>query len=102
MASRPNSESMKKPRFSQNPEDNPQLPPPIGEPDPAAVPTNPQGADEAAGGEASNDGVAAGSGADSRNSDIERAAYFLAEARGFEAGHELDDWLAAEQQVRLS
>jgi hypothetical protein len=27
------------------------------------------------------------------------AAYFIAEKRGFEPGHELDDWLAAEAQV---
>lgn len=36
---------------------------------------------------------------ESRHEEIARAAYFLAEARGFEPGHELDDWLAAEQQV---
>jgi Protein of unknown function (DUF2934) len=28
-----------------------------------------------------------------------QAAYFLAQARGFEPGHELDDWLAAEKRV---
>ena len=27
------------------------------------------------------------------------AAYFKAEARGFEPGHELEDWLAAESEV---
>lgn len=27
------------------------------------------------------------------------AAYFLAEHRGFEPGHELDDWLAAEDAI---
>jgi hypothetical protein len=27
------------------------------------------------------------------------AAYYIAERRGFESGHELDDWLAAEKQV---
>lgn len=32
---------------------------------------------------------------------IARSAYFLAEARGFEPGHELDDWLAAERQAGL-
>jgi DUF2934 family protein len=26
-------------------------------------------------------------------------AYFIAEKRGFEPGHELDDWLAAETQI---
>jgi hypothetical protein len=28
-----------------------------------------------------------------------KAAYLLAERRGFGPGHELDDWLLAEQQV---
>jgi hypothetical protein len=27
------------------------------------------------------------------------AAYFIAERRGFEPGHELDDWLAAEAEI---
>lgn len=27
------------------------------------------------------------------------AAYFIAEKRGFEPGHELDDWYAAEAQI---
>jgi hypothetical protein len=31
---------------------------------------------------------------------IATAAYYIAEQRGFEPGHELDDWLTAEQQVR--
>lgn len=30
------------------------------------------------------------------------AAYFLAERRGFVAGSELDDWIAAEKQVDLA
>lgn len=30
---------------------------------------------------------------------IAEAAYFHAEHRGFEPGHELDDWLAAENQI---
>jgi hypothetical protein len=30
---------------------------------------------------------------------IADAAYFRAEKRGFEAGHELDDWLAAESEI---
>jgi hypothetical protein len=37
---------------------------------------------------------------DDLNSMIATAAYFHAERRGFEPGHELEDWLAAEQQVR--
>lgn len=32
---------------------------------------------------------------------IREAAYFLAENRSFAPGHELQDWLAAEQQVDL-
>jgi len=30
---------------------------------------------------------------------IARAAYFRAERRGFSPGHELDDWLAAEDEI---
>jgi hypothetical protein len=30
---------------------------------------------------------------------ISLAAYFIAEKRGFEPGHELDDWLAAETEL---
>jgi len=30
---------------------------------------------------------------------IEEAAYYLAEKRGFEPGHELEDWLQAEAQI---
>lgn len=30
---------------------------------------------------------------------ISQAAYFLAESRGFEPGHELEDWLVAEQEI---
>ena len=30
---------------------------------------------------------------------IEYTAYMRAEARGFEPGHEMDDWLAAENEV---
>jgi hypothetical protein len=32
---------------------------------------------------------------------IETAAYLRAERRHFEAGHELEDWLAAEEEVNL-
>lgn len=32
---------------------------------------------------------------------ISEAAYYLAERRGFQAEHAIDDWLAAELQVRL-
>ena len=36
---------------------------------------------------------------DARHELIALQAYYLAEARGFTAGAELDDWLAAEAQV---
>ena len=32
--------------------------------------------------------------------EIRRFAYLLAERRGFEPGHEADDWLVAEREVR--
>ena len=34
-----------------------------------------------------------------RHQQIAEAAYRLAEARGFAPGHEMDDWLTAEQEV---
>jgi hypothetical protein len=34
-----------------------------------------------------------------RHASIARAAYFLSESRGFEPGHEVEDWLAAEAEV---
>jgi hypothetical protein len=37
--------------------------------------------------------------AEQRHALIERAAYLLAETRGFAPGEELDDWLAAEAEV---
>jgi hypothetical protein len=36
---------------------------------------------------------------DSRRALIERAAYLRAERRGFEPGHELEDWCAAELEI---
>jgi hypothetical protein len=36
---------------------------------------------------------------DQRQAMVAEAAYFFAESRGFEPGHELEDWLAAEDQV---
>ena len=41
------------------------------------------------------------SGADdgSREARISEAAFFKAAARGFEPGHEWDDWLAAEKEI---
>ena len=38
--------------------------------------------------------------ADELNGMIATAAYYLAAQRHFAAGHELDDWLLAEKQVR--
>lgn len=37
---------------------------------------------------------------DARFSKIAEIAYYKAEARGFEPGHELDDWIAAENELR--
>ena len=34
-----------------------------------------------------------------RNARIAIAAYYKAQERGFQPGHELDDWLAAEAEV---
>jgi hypothetical protein len=34
-----------------------------------------------------------------RQTMISEAAYFMAEHRGFESGHELQDWLFAESQI---
>jgi hypothetical protein len=36
-----------------------------------------------------------------RHHRVQVAAYFLAERRGFAPGHELDDWLAAEDAIEL-
>jgi hypothetical protein len=38
-------------------------------------------------------------GAADRRVKVGLAAYFIAEKRGFEPGHELEDWLAAEAQI---
>jgi Protein of unknown function (DUF2934) len=35
-------------------------------------------------------------------SQIAEIAYYKAESRGFASGHEINDWLAAEQEVALS
>jgi len=34
-----------------------------------------------------------------RHAEIAEAAFYIAQARGFEPGNELDDWLAAEFEV---
>jgi hypothetical protein len=34
-----------------------------------------------------------------RDSMVARAAYFRAEHRSFEPGHELEDWLSAEREI---
>ena len=34
-----------------------------------------------------------------RHLTIQAEAYFLAQRRGFQPGHELDDWLAAEESI---
>jgi DUF2934 family protein len=38
--------------------------------------------------------------ADELNAMIARAAYLRAQQRGFEPGHEVEDWLAAEAEIR--
>ena len=35
-----------------------------------------------------------------RQAMIAQAAYYRAERRGFEAGHEMEDWLAAERDIQ--
>lgn len=40
-----------------------------------------------------------GDAAEERAERIRKAAYFRAAERGFEPGHELEDWLAAERSV---
>lgn len=37
---------------------------------------------------------------DARFSKVSEIAYYKAEARGFEPGHELDDWIAAENELK--
>lgn len=37
--------------------------------------------------------------AEERQRSVALAAYYIAERRGFQAGFELDDWLAAEHQI---
>ncbi|MFZ0862535.1 MAG: DUF2934 domain-containing protein [Candidatus Sulfotelmatobacter sp.] len=32
--------------------------------------------------------------------EVRRLAYLLSERRGFEPGHEAEDWLAAEREIR--
>lgn len=36
-----------------------------------------------------------------RDAKIAEIAYYKAENRGFEPGHELDDWIEAEQEFKL-
>lgn len=45
--------------------------------------------------------IATGDGCVSHYEAVSEAAYYLAQARGFEPGHELDDWLLAERQLGL-
>ncbi|HEY6865324.1 MAG TPA: DUF2934 domain-containing protein [Burkholderiales bacterium] len=50
---------------------------------------------------AEGDGIARLS-EDELNAMISRAAYLRAERRGFEPGHEVEDWLAAEAEIRAT
>ena len=58
---------------------------------PATAPPDPPTAD--------SDASTAAVSAEQRHALIERAAYLLAESRGFSPGEELDDWLPAEAEV---
>jgi hypothetical protein len=42
----------------------------------------------------------AGQSSDDMRRQIEEAAYYRAKQRGFEPGHELEDWIEAESEVR--
>jgi hypothetical protein len=35
-----------------------------------------------------------------RQAEIARMAYFISETRGFAPGHELEDWLQAEREIK--
>ncbi|QFY41809.1 DUF2934 domain-containing protein [Candidatus Methylospira mobilis] len=37
-----------------------------------------------------------------QNAKISELAYYKAEKRGFEPGHELDDWFEAEQELSIA
>ena len=41
-----------------------------------------------------------GGGSDLRHAMTAEAAYYLAERRGFQPGHELEDWVAAEGEIQ--
>jgi hypothetical protein len=69
---------------------------------PAEIASQTQSPENVPAAHVSNEDIATGSDAEARRQAIARAAYFLAEARAFEPGHELDDWLTAEQQISLS
>lgn len=88
MAANPN--AISRPRLSaQKPAaelQEPNAPPVSAVTDPAAQPTPIHALSDAA-----NE--------TSRHEEIACTAYYMAEARGFEPGHELEDWLAAEQQT---
>jgi hypothetical protein len=43
--------------------------------------------------------VAPAMGANSREALIAKLAYFRAQSRGFQPGHELEDWLVAEAEI---
>lgn len=46
-----------------------------------------------------NESLAADSSSELMRFQVAETAYYKAEARGFETGHELEDWLAAEAEV---
>ena len=92
MASSPNTALVKSPS-SPIPECDPELAPSVAEVMSADIAAQTQILEETPADHAPHDD------AESRQHAIERAAYFLAQARGFVPGHELDDWLIAERQI---
>ncbi len=98
MAANPRIEALESP-FTPESQSDPEVAPAAElaqETAPAIPSTN-----DAATASAPQDDSGAGSDPESRQQAIAQAAYFRAEARGFEPGHELEDWLAAEQQIGL-
>lgn len=51
-------------------------------------------------GEPAREPVSESQPADPTAEEVALAAYYRAEARGFEPGHEVEDWLEAEQELR--
>ena len=66
---------------------------------PKAAPTPPRTSKPAAAGSPMNDSARADLSPDELRKLISEAAYYRAKQRGFQPGHELDDWIQAEAEV---